>query len=217
MTSAIRLQLALDAPEHLALVPRLAPYFDVLEVGTPLLKRFGLAAIDTVRELGGGKPVLADTKTADGGTLEATMVFAAGATMMTVLANASLATRRDAQSVAEQYGAEIVFDTILDPHLDPEQLLDGRAPEQLWLALHAPSDMRKAGMQDDSHIIRVADQRAHGFLVSLAGGIRRSNLPQVLEVAPEMVVIGSGVTEASDPEGQAAWIRDQIEAAAPGR
>ena len=40
----MRLQLALDAAEHLAPLPVLASYFDIVEVGTPLLKRFGVAA-----------------------------------------------------------------------------------------------------------------------------------------------------------------------------
>jgi len=79
----MRLQLALDAAEHFALLPILASYFDIVEVGTPLLKRFGVAAITTARELSNGRPILADTKTVDGGGLEAQLVFGAGAQWMT--------------------------------------------------------------------------------------------------------------------------------------
>ncbi|QOC91212.1 orotidine 5'-phosphate decarboxylase / HUMPS family protein [Micromonospora craniellae] len=213
---AIRLQLAIDAPEHFALIPRVGRYFDIIEVGTPVLKRFGLAAISTVRELGADTPVLADTKTADGGSLEAEMVFAAGAAMMTVLAHASPATRRDTDEVARRYGREVVLDTILDGELDVEPLLDGRAPQDVWLALHSPSDARRAGLGNEDHIDRVAQRRARGFRVSLAGGIGRANLARALEVAPDIVVIGSGVTEATDPEGEAAWIRAQVDLSTPG-
>lgn len=213
---APRLQLALDAPEHLALVPRLARYFDIIEVGTPMLKRFGLAALSTARELSGGKAVLADTKTADGGALEAEMVFGTGAMMMTVLAHASPATRRDCRRVAERFGAEVVFDTILDGELDVTPLQEGRRRGEVWLALHASSDMRRAGVDNENHIVQVAARREAGFQVSLAGGIRRSNLEHVLEVAPDIIVIGSGVTQAADPEGEAAWIRRCIDAMTPG-
>jgi 3-keto-L-gulonate-6-phosphate decarboxylase len=58
----MRLQLALDAAKHFALLPVLASYFDIVEVGTPLLKRFGVAAITTARDLSNGRPTLADTK-----------------------------------------------------------------------------------------------------------------------------------------------------------
>ncbi|MCW2762899.1 MAG: 3-hexulose-6-phosphate synthase [Marmoricola sp.] len=212
MSGEVRLQLAIDAPEHLALIPRLATYFDVIEVGTPVLKRFGLSAISTARELSGNKPVLADTKTVDGGAMEAQMVFAAGASMMTVLAHASIATRRDVRRVATERGGEVVLDTILDGDLDPTTLLDGLDPADVWLALHAPSDMRAAGEENHDHIERVATRRATGFRISLAGGIRRSNLARVLEVAPELIVVGSGVTGAPDPEGEAQWIRQQVTA-----
>lgn len=212
MNSGIRLQLAIDAPEHLALVPKLAAHFDLIEVGTSMLKRFGLSAISTVRELSAGKPVVADTKTVDGGSLEAEMVFAAGASMMTVLAHASLATRRDVFDVATKHGGEVVFDTILDGDLDPATLLDGIDPGHIWVALHAPSDPRMAGAQNEDHIHRVVQRREAGFRVVLAGGIGRLNLGRVMQVAPQIAVVGSGVTAAEHPEGEAAWIRHQVTA-----
>jgi 3-hexulose-6-phosphate synthase len=123
----MRLQLALDAAEHFALLPVLASYFDIVEVGTPLLKRFGVAAITTARELTNGRPILADTKTVDGGGLEAELVFGAGAQWMTVLANAPPPTRHRAVEVALAHGCDVIFDTILDA--DPAAVtIDGTGP-----------------------------------------------------------------------------------------
>jgi 3-hexulose-6-phosphate synthase len=209
----MRLQLAIDAPEHFALIPRLARYVDIVEVGTPVLKRFGLSAISTALELSGGKPVLADTKTADGGRLEAEMVFQAGASMMTVLAPASDATRRSTVDVAGRFNGIVIFDTILDGAFDVTQLAEPVGGAEQWVALHASSDMRRAGVETDAHIVAVTARHAQGLRVSLAGGIRRDNLAKVLEVAPDVIVIGSGITESADPEGEAAWIRAQIDSA----
>ena len=39
------LQIAFDKPEHLALLPQMKPYADIIEIGTPVLKRLGLSAI----------------------------------------------------------------------------------------------------------------------------------------------------------------------------
>ncbi len=61
--------------------PPAHPYVDIIQVGTAVLKRSGLAAITTALELSGGREMLADTKTADGGALEAKMVFGDGAPM----------------------------------------------------------------------------------------------------------------------------------------
>ena len=49
-----------------------------IEIGTPLLKRFGIGAISTARELCPDTPILADTKTVDAGDLEAEMVSGQG-------------------------------------------------------------------------------------------------------------------------------------------
>ncbi len=61
------LQIAFDKPEHLALLPLVKPFADIVEIGTPVLKRFGVSAITTARELCPDVLVLADTKTVDGG------------------------------------------------------------------------------------------------------------------------------------------------------
>ena len=61
------LQLALDKPEHFAVLAAVGDLVDIVEVGTPVLKRFGVSAIATARELADQVPVLADTKTVDGG------------------------------------------------------------------------------------------------------------------------------------------------------
>lgn len=211
----MRLQLAIDAPEHLALIGVLAPYVDIVEVGTPVLKRFGLSAITTAAELSGGLPVLADTKTADGGALEARMVFAAGASFMTVLAQAAPATREATRSIAAEHGGAVVFDTILDGGFDAGVLLEEaelreETPGDVWLALHSSSDARLAGHTGEEHIARVADRRAAGFRISLAGGIGRTNLDRVLAVAPDVIVVGSGLTGAANPAEEASWIRERI-------
>ncbi|TIL58730.1 MAG: hypothetical protein E5Y79_18550 [Mesorhizobium sp.] len=86
---ALLLQVAFDKPEHLALLAQMKEFADIIEIGTPLLKRLGLSAIATARELCPEVMVLADTKTVDGGQFEADMVFGAGAAFMTVLSCAS--------------------------------------------------------------------------------------------------------------------------------
>src|SRR5271170_7016670 len=106
------LQIALDKPEHLALLPLIRNIADIVEIGTPLLKRFGIGAIATARELCPDTLVLADTKTVDGGRLEAEMVFTAGAAFMTVLSSASGATHKAVGQVATDFGATVVVDTI---------------------------------------------------------------------------------------------------------
>lgn len=205
------LQIALDKPEHLAWLPRLKPFADIVEIGTPLLKRFGIGAIATARELCPGIPVLADTKTVDGGQFEADMVFSAGATLMTVLSCASTATHDVVGLRAEHFGASVVVDTITQSGHDELLPPDIRFhPSFAYVAVHSPTDRRLAGDVSTAHIDAVHRMHRRGFRVSLAGGIGPATLDAVLAAAPEIVVVGSAITEAERPEEVAQWISSRL-------
>jgi 3-keto-L-gulonate-6-phosphate decarboxylase len=49
-----------------------------------------------------------------------------------------------------------------------------------------------------------------GHRISLAGGIGPGNFAAVIAAAPDIAVIGSSVSAADDPEGTAAWLRQQL-------
>ena len=166
------LQIALDKPEHLALLPRIRHIADIVEIGTPLLKRFGIGAIATARELCPDTPVLADSKTVDGGQLEAEMVFGAGAAFMTVLSSATSATHEAVGRVAAKFGAHVVVDTITEA--GKKELLPARVafPDSFaYVGVHRPSDAHAAGDSSTAHIEAVAEMHRRGFRVALAGGL----------------------------------------------
>ncbi len=210
------LQVALDRPEHLALLPGLKDVVDIIEIGTPVLKRFGLSAIATARELCPDVLVMADTKTVDGGKLEADMVFGAGAMFMTVLSSASAATHAAVAQCARDFGASAVLDTITESG-KPQLLPPGfRLPDGIdYVALHSPADARVAGDTSLSHIEAVEAMHARGFKVSLAGGIGQDTLADVLRVKPEVLVVGSAITGNENPRKAAEWIRERL--VEPGR
>ena len=140
------LQIALDKPEHLALLPRIRQVADIVEIGTPLLKRFGIGAIGTARELCPETPVLADSKTVDGGQLEAEMLFGAGAAFMTVLSSTTSATHDAVGRVAAKFGAHVIVDTITQA--GKKELLPAGAnfPDSFaYVGVHRPSDAHAAG------------------------------------------------------------------------
>ena len=134
------LQIAFDKPEHLALMPQVREFADIIEIGTPVLKRFGISAISTARELCPDVMVLADTKTVDGGQLEADMVFGAGAAFMTVLSCASRATHETVGRRAAAFGATVIVDTITESG-KPDLLEHGSDfPESFgYVAVHSPT------------------------------------------------------------------------------
>ncbi|RWK53640.1 orotidine 5'-phosphate decarboxylase / HUMPS family protein [Mesorhizobium sp.] len=209
--AALLLQVAFDKPEHLALLAQMKEFADIIEIGTPLLKRLGLSAITTARELCPEVMVLADTKTVDGGRFEADMVFGAGAAFMTVLSCASSATHEAVGKRAAAFGATVIVDTITEAGKAELLPLNAVFPESFgYVAVHSPTDARLAGNISTSHIDAVRKMHDRGFLVSLAGGIGPDTLEAVIAVEPEILVVGSAITESASPKEVARWIRDRL-------
>ena len=210
------LQIAIDRAESFGVIAQVRGIADIIEIGTPLLKRFGIGAIATARELCPDTPILADTKTVDAGDLEAEMVLGAGARLMTVLSSTSPATHAAVGKVAARFGAFVVVDTITESG-KPELLPAGAIfPEAFaYVGVHSPTDMRVAGDRSIAHIDAVSDIRRRGFRVALAGGLGPETLDAVLEVEPEIVIVGGAITGADDPRRVATWIKDRLRN--PGR
>ena len=212
----VLLQVAIDRAESFAVIAQMRGVADILEIGTPLLKRFGVGAIATARELCPDTPILADTKTVDAGDLEAEMVLGAGARLMTVLSSTSAATHAAVGRTAARFGALVVVDTITESG-KPELLPAGVTfPETFaYVGVHSPTDARLAGDRSTAHIDAVSDMRRRGFRVALAGGLGPQSLDAILEAEPEIVIVGSAITGADDPRGVATWIKDRLRN--PGR
>jgi 3-hexulose-6-phosphate synthase len=86
-----KLQVAIDlltTEDALALAAKVAPYVDIIELGTPLIKNMGSAVITAMKQAHPDKIVFADLKTADAGELEADIAFKAGADLVNVMGDA---------------------------------------------------------------------------------------------------------------------------------
>ena len=90
-----RLQIALDKtdlPSALAPLQRAAPQIDIIECGTVLVLAEGLRAVREIRALFPDKEILADIRIAEAGKLLSQMAFEAGASLVSVVAGASMTT-----------------------------------------------------------------------------------------------------------------------------
>src|ERR1700754_2504103 len=110
-----KLQVAIDlltTEEALALAAKVAPYVDIIELGTPLIKNMGSSVISAMKKAHPDKLVFADLKTADAGELEADLAFAQGADLVTVMGAADDDTVRGAVEAGHKAGKKVVADMI---------------------------------------------------------------------------------------------------------
>jgi len=195
-----QLQLALDEPDLEVAVTRgreLIDLVEIIEVGTPLVIEYGMESVRRIREACPGVEVLADLKVMDAGRLEASLAFRAGADWVSVLGVAADATVRGVIEAAGDAGGRVLVDLIGCPDIPT------RAAELLRLGadvicVHTAFDRQHSGanpLEELSQLLEVIpSERA-----AVAGGIRPETLPQVRELAPRIVVVGSYLADHSRP------------------
>lgn len=201
------LQLALDVltlDEAAVLAARLSGSIDIVEAGTPLIKRYGTVAITRLRDAAPGLLLVADMKTMDAGALEATMAFDAGADLMTVLAAASDATITAALAVAKQRGKRVVADLIAVA----DKAARAKALAALGVHLigvHTGTDDQTRGGDPLTDLLAV--RAAVDTPLAVAGGIGPHNAAAIAALNPAVIIAGSSITNAADPLAAARAIR----------
>lgn len=86
---------------------------DWLEAGTPLLLSEGRHSVRALHEAFPNHPIVADVKMMDGGALEATMMFEAGASLVVVMGQAHDGTISAAVRAAQRWNGKVMCDVML--------------------------------------------------------------------------------------------------------
>jgi 3-hexulose-6-phosphate synthase / 6-phospho-3-hexuloisomerase len=170
---------------------------DVLEVGTPLLKAEGLAAVRALRKAFPSRPIVCDAKTMDAGRLEMESAAKAGASIATVLGVASDATLRECVEAGQNVGVQILVDLLGCP--DPVER--ARFAESIGADLvnvHCPIDEQVRG--GDPFATLKAVRAAVRLRVSVAGGLTARTVPRAAAAGADVVVVGGAITKAKDAE-----------------
>jgi 3-hexulose-6-phosphate synthase len=212
----VRLQLAidtLDLGEAEALVSRVRDLVDIVEVGTPLVLCEGVAAVRRMHAAFPELAILADLKIVDGGHLEASLGFEAGAGIVTVLAVAADATVRAAVRAARERAGEVMVDLIGVEDL-ARRAAEVEALGAHYVCLHTGVDVQHGGADaagralDGLRRVRSALRTAR---TAVAGGITPANASAIAALGPDIVVVGAGIAGAADPRAAAAALRAAFE------
>ena len=209
-----QLQLALDftgLEDALRVARAAAGFFDVIEAGTPLIKSVGMDAVRRLRAEFPGKLLVADTKTADTGALEARMALEAGADIMTVLACAPPETLSSAVEAARRLGGMVAVDLLGVDDPAAAAAAAGEAGADI-VVFHLGIDQQRAGRRVDPGAVgRVAD--AFRGKVAVAGGLNPDIIGELgrAGVRADILIVGGYVTRSSDPAVAARRLREAVE------
>lgn len=206
----MKLQFAIDTlttEKALELAAAAAAHVDILELGTPLIKSEGLAAVTALREAHPDKVIFADLKTMDAGELEADIAFGAGADLVTVLGSADDSTIAGAVKAAKKHGKGVVVD-LIGVADKPARAKEVVALGAEFVEVHAGLDEQaQEGYSLDS-LLRAGEESGVPF--SIAGGVNASTIGSVRDAGARIAVVGGALYGAPDVTAAAAELRAAI-------
>jgi 3-dehydro-L-gulonate-6-phosphate decarboxylase len=189
---------------------KVAPYVDIIELGTPLCKAVGMEAVRSIREICPDKLVLADLKTPDVGDLEAKMAFDAGADMMTVIGGAALATVELALNMAKKEGKEMLMELtgVRDILARAEEWKQIGVERMVYHRGWDEQTFDRQWQDEDKVVIRQLIDM--GFKVTVTGGITLDLLPFFQDLPVSVIIAGRAIHQAADPAATASEFRSAI-------
>src|SRR5699024_7312912 len=111
----MKLQLALDRLtrwECIRIIEQVKYKIDIIEVGTGVIKVYGVSIIRELKDLYPDKTILADMKICDAGKHEAEQAFKAGADITTVIGFAGNQTIVETLNVAKEMNSRVMVDLL---------------------------------------------------------------------------------------------------------
>ncbi|ULO07301.1 orotidine 5'-phosphate decarboxylase [Paenibacillus sp. 19GGS1-52] len=214
----MNIQLALDRmsiTEAVAMARCTEPYIDWIEVGTSLIKEYGMASVEAMRREFPQKVIVADMKTFDNAKYEFELCFKAGADVATVMGAAPPVTVKLCVETAERFGRQTMIDLL---HTSPKQQRELSEYTQAIHCLHISKDQqeveesRQVAASNGAELTSLSDTMVR-LQMAAAGGITLESLPELWPLRPAVLIVGSAITKASDPAQAAraikAWIEEQ--------
>ncbi len=212
-----RLQVALDfekLDKALEIAGQVAPYVDIMEAGTPLIKAEGMEAVKALKKAHPKKLVCADLKTADAGYLEVRMAAQASADIVTVLADAYNETLIGALKAAHEFQVEVMADLIVS-RIPISRLADiiglaYKGTEIHYACVHSGLDRRATRRGPLLELDSVSRLRGHPRL-AVAGGIRVADLAHILDYPVDIIIAGGGISKSKNPARSAKAFHQAIQ------
>lgn len=207
----MKLQVALDQLDLESacdLIEEIAPWIDIVEAGTPLLKYVGAKRAIPALSRAARKPILADLKTMDAGAYEVEFAVKCGANFVTVLGVSDDETVLGALNEAHRHGIKCQVDLINVANKVGRALWAHEQGADL-IGIHTGIDQQAQGQTPLADLEAIV-QHIPSSAISVAGGINLRTLPDILPMQPGVIVIGGAITQAEKPVEMVAAMKEML-------
>jgi len=188
-----------DLDKAIRIAKEVAPFCDILEIGTILIYEHGIEAIKAFKEAISNKTILVDSKIIDRGSIAAELFASAHADWFTVMAGTSSQVIHAACSVANNKKKKVMLD-LLDSHSVGQSALEAKNLGAHALLFHQPYDEKEPFTFLDKWDMVKGNASVPIFV---SARITRETVDKVMELKPDGIVIGSSIVLAENPAQEA--------------
>lgn len=200
----MKIQLALDRMEindAIELTRKVEDFIDWIEVGTSLIKEFGMTSVREMKQTFPAKTIVADIKTIDNARYEFEMCFEAGADVATVMGVSPLVTIEACMEVARRNHKLVMIDLL---NTTEQQKRDLMKYKEAVFCEHVSKDQQEE-LGASNHGAMENNLYGPDMTIAAAGGITLDSLDQLRKTLnPSILIIGSAITKAENPAEAAA-------------
>lgn len=199
----------LDLPRAVAIAEEaLQGGADWIEVGTPLIKSEGMAAVRAMRERFPRREIVADMKVADTGAIEVEMAAKSGASIVCILGDADDSVIADAVRAARKYGVRLMADlvNVADPVARSREL-EGMGVD--YINAHVGIDQQMIGKSSLDLLARLWG--AVQVPIAVAGGLDAATASAAVRSGAAIVIVGGNIIRSADVAGSTGRIRSAID------
>lgn len=204
-----KIQLALDRltiEECIRISQEAGPYVDMIEVGTGVIKEYGMSVVQEIRKRFPDKLIVADMKTCDAGKFEAVQAFEAGAHITTVMGFAGDRTIQDMLAVAEEYGCRLMVDLLGITDVSRVRELHEIGVRLFNIHIGIDSQQDQKWSSDYFRMLEGFDD----IEIAVSGGISKQVIPFLLQQSPDVLIVGSAITSQADAGSAAQELKMEV-------
>lgn len=202
----MKIQLALDRlskDECIDILEETIEYVDIIEIGTGIIKEYGMKIVKDIRRLYPETTLLADMKTCDAGKHETKQALESGADITTVMAFSADQTIIDSLEVAKSMGKKIMIDLLGITSREKIEKLKELGVELVDIHLGKDSQKETKFSSDMFSLVKGLDLE-----IAVAGGINLDTLPDIVKENPDIVIVGSAITKAKNKKETIKKLKD---------
>ncbi|KKP35713.1 MAG: hexulose-6-phosphate synthase [candidate division TM6 bacterium GW2011_GWF2_32_72] len=195
-----------DLDKALDVAHKIEKYVDIFEIGTIMLFKYGIEAINAFNKAFPEKTLLADTKIIDRGKDITNLITSTAITWITVMAGTNKDVIHSATTTAHNHKSKVMLD-LLDTESIGQSAMDAKNQGIDALLFHKSHDANSS-LEFLDHWDMVRGNTDLPIFVSAT--ITRETIDQILELKPDGIIIGKSITDADNPAVEAEFYYNKI-------